>query len=332
MLKIVLSLFWIIFCFIGIANNWTHYNILDFIIVIAITVSPFVIYKFVSKRKLIKNNKSKEPSNIDISQETSLPNNQDFNTQTLPTTAQNTDSQPQTDLPNSFNPQNETPNKPTVAYSEMQVDNDLRILNDCINLMQSTNNLETFFSRYELAIQKSLALEQAGTNLNPIMTSQAIMQSKNSNLERILQTIYEKELTAINGLKTNKGKINRIDKLLETLSNYKADLQSLNNYKKIAINLHKLKKELTTEQNTRISEEYQETYQRAVADAERIQKDFNYLKVERYQILGESDCKHYKICKNNNNKVYYLSEYKIGKTAPPFHEQCTCTVVPYFDD
>ena len=164
------------------------------------------------------------------------------------------------------------------------------------------------------------------------MTSQAIMQSKNSNLERILQTIYEKELTAINGLKTNKGKINRIDKLLETLSNYKADLQSLNNYKKIAINLHKLKKELTTEQNTRISEEYQETYQRAVADAERIQKDFNYLKVERYQILGESDCKHYKICKNNNNKVYYLSEYKIGKTAPPFHEQCTCTVVPYFDD
>ena len=200
MLKIVLSLFWIIFCFIGIANNWTHYNILDFIIVIAITVSPFVIYKFVSKRKLIKNNKSKEPSNIDISQETSLPNNQDFNTQTLPTTAQNTNSQPQTDLPNSFNPQNETPNKPTVAYSEMQVDNDLRILNDCINLMQSTSNLETFFSRYELAIQKSLALEQAGTNLNPIMTSQAIMQSKNSNLERILQTIYEKELTAINGL------------------------------------------------------------------------------------------------------------------------------------
>lgn len=332
MLKIVLSLFWIIFCFIGIANNWTHYNILDFIIVITLTVSPFVIYKFVSKHKLIKNNKPKEPSPIDISQETSLPHNQDFNTKTAPTTAQHTALQPQTNLPNGLTSQISIPNITPGVYSTMQADGDLRILNDCRNLMQSTSNFETFFSQYELAIQKSLSLEQAGINLNPHIASQAIMQSKNSNLERILQSTYEKEVSAINGLKTVNGKINRINRLLETISKYKADLQLLNNYKKIAINLHNLKKELTTEQNTIISEKYQEAYQRAVADAERIKKDFNHLNVERYQILGEPDCNHYDICTKKNGKIYALSSYKIGQTAPPFHEKCTCTVVPYFDD
>ena len=66
--------------------------------------------------------------------------------------------------------------------------------------------------------------------------------------------------------------------------------------------------------------------------ADKVKAEFKSLGVERYQILGEPDCNHYDICAKKNGKVYALSSYKIGKTAPPFHEKCTCTVVPYFDD
>ena len=116
------------------------------------------------------------------------------------------------------------------------------------------------------------------------------------------------------------------------LSQYNDELEVVNGYSTIVNSLKKLQKELKDEHKAVISEKYQVAYQTAVADAERIKSDFENSGTERYQILGEPDCKHYKICKQNNGKVYYLSEYQIGKTAPPFHEQCTCTVIPYFDD
>lgn len=284
---------------------------------------------------LLKNNKSnkqKELKNINIAQAPSSLNNQDFVSKTEPGYKTNNNPQSQPTLPDGFTHANNIPNRISTKYSEMETQNDLRILNDCINLMQTTNNFDTFFSRYELAMKKSSTLESAGLNINPDITSQALMQLKNSNLERILQTAYEKELSSINGLKTTKGKINRINKFLETLSKYKEYLISVNSYKKIALNLHTQKRELETEQHTAISEEYQAAHQKSIADAERIKKMYEALETERYQIIGEPDCKHYKICRQNNGKVYYLSEYKTGQTAPPFHERCTCTVVPYFDD
>lgn len=66
--------------------------------------------------------------------------------------------------------------------------------------------------------------------------------------------------------------------------------------------------------------------------ANRVKEEFYSLGVERYQILGDPDCNHYEICKQNNGKIYPMSEYKTGQTAPPFHEKCTCTVIPYFED
>ncbi len=326
MLKKILSLLWTGFCLVSISHNWTHYSILDFIIVITVTTLPFVIYKLVSKKKSIKHNSSEKSNNTVISQTTNPPNRQEV------TPTQNSTLQPQAALPNNFTPTNNIPNVTPGVYSAMQADGDLRILNDCINLMQSTTNFETFFNRYELAIQKSLTLEQAGINLNSSMASQAIIQLKINNLERILQATYEKEISAINSLKTTKGKINRINKFLESLLTYKDDLKTVNNYKNIVISFNELKKELRTEQNTLISEDYQAAYQRAIADAEQIKERLESLETERYQILGEPDCNHYDICAQKNGKVYALSSYKIGQTAPPFHEKCTCTVVPYFDD
>lgn len=332
MLKKLLCLVWLGFCFTGIINNWKKYGILDFIIVITVTILPFIIYKFISKHSHNKNNNQKEINNFDIDRTPSSPNNRNFTSQPAPTPAQNITSQPQTALPDQSTPTSNIPNKVPATYSESQAQDDLRILNDCTKLMQTTINFETFFSRYELAIQKSQILEQKGMNISSDMNLQAILQLKERNLERILQVTYDKEISAIKSIKTVKGKINRINKLLDMLSQYNDELEVANGYSTIVNSLKKLQKELKDEHKAVISEKYQVAYQTAVADAERIKSDFENSGTECYQILGEPDCKHYKICKQNNGKVYYLSEYQIGKTAPPFHEQCTCTVIPYFDD
>ena len=33
-----------------------------------------------------------------------------------------------------------------------------------------------------------------------------------------------------------------------------------------------------------------------------------------------------------DGKVFDLKKYEIGVTAPPFCEDCRCTIMPYFDD
>lgn len=283
---------------------------------------------------LLKNNKSNKPKelrNIIISAPGS-PNNQNFTNPMPPPPTQNITSQPQIALPDHSTLTSNMPNKLSATYSKSQAQDDLRILNDCTKLMQTTTNFETFFSRYELAMKKALALQQSGMNVGNFTKSNQIIELKQNNLERILQTTYNKEISAINGLKTAKGKINRTNKLLDMLSQYSNELEVVNGYSKIVNNLKELQKELKAEQKAIISEKYQASYQATIADAERIKATYESLETEYYQIVGEPDCKYYKVCKQHNNKVYPMSEYKIGRTAPPFHEKCTCITVPYFED
>lgn len=131
-------------------------------------------------------------------------------------------------------------------YSQMQAQGDARILNDCIKLMQSTNSIETFFSRYELAMEKILTLEQAkqaGININTSITSDYVMSLKN-RADYVLQATYNKELEEINELKTANGKRNRIDKFISFLSEYQDEFEFSNVYRNIIDNLNSYKKEL----------------------------------------------------------------------------------------
>lgn len=51
-----------------------------------------------------------------------------------------------------------------------------------------------------------------------------------------------------------------------------------------------------------------------------------------YQVLSSSDDKVCSICKQKHNKIFQSSEYQVGITAPPFHPECRCIIVPYFSD
>lgn len=54
--------------------------------------------------------------------------------------------------------------------------------------------------------------------------------------------------------------------------------------------------------------------------------------VDQYEILATLDLSTSEICREMDGKVFKLSEYEIGVTAPLFHVNCRSTTCPYFDD
>lgn len=49
---------------------------------------------------------------------------------------------------------------------------------------------------------------------------------------------------------------------------------------------------------------------------------------EYYEIVAVLDNNTSKICRRKNGKIYPISEYKAGQTAPPFHVWCRSTIMP----
>ncbi len=72
----------------------------------------------------------------------------------------------------------------------------------------------------------------------------------------------------------------------------------------------------------------------SAAFATAAQRDcFNDLDVEQYQIVGTFDKKKTcNLCGDLNGKVFPMSEFREGETAPPFHPWCRCCTAPYFAD
>ena len=54
--------------------------------------------------------------------------------------------------------------------------------------------------------------------------------------------------------------------------------------------------------------------------------------VKEYQILATLDTKTSDICRKQDSKTYEIEEYVTGSTAPPFHQFCRTTTVPYYGD
>lgn len=63
------------------------------------------------------------------------------------------------------------------------------------------------------------------------------------------------------------------------------------------------------------------------------QKDcFNDLDVEEYEVVATLDSHTSDICRSLDGKVFKMSDYKPGATAPPFHVYCRSTTAPHFKD
>lgn len=69
------------------------------------------------------------------------------------------------------------------------------------------------------------------------------------------------------------------------------------------------------------------------AFANRARKDcFTDLGVKKYVIVETFDKETCSLCRSLDGKVYPMSEYKVGVTAPPFHPWCRGTTAPYYED
>lgn len=63
------------------------------------------------------------------------------------------------------------------------------------------------------------------------------------------------------------------------------------------------------------------------------QKDcFNDLDVEEYEIVATLDSRTSDICRSLDGRVFKMSDYKPGVTAPPFHVYCRSTTAPHFKE
>ena len=63
------------------------------------------------------------------------------------------------------------------------------------------------------------------------------------------------------------------------------------------------------------------------------QKDcYGELGVERYKIVASFDQDTCELCGALDGKVFKLSDYQVGLTAPPFHPWCRCCTCPYYED
>ena len=71
----------------------------------------------------------------------------------------------------------------------------------------------------------------------------------------------------------------------------------------------------------------------SAAFANEARKDcFKDLGVEKYVIVETLDNETCGLCAQLDGKVYPMSEYQVGVTAPPFHPWCRGTTAPYYED
>lgn len=71
----------------------------------------------------------------------------------------------------------------------------------------------------------------------------------------------------------------------------------------------------------------------SAAIASATQKEcFRELDVERFQFDATLDGSTCEICQSMDQKLFKMSQFEIGVTAPPIHPKCRCCTVPGFDD
>lgn len=109
------------------------------------------------------------------------------------------------------------------SYTIIQAKEHIRILKDCLNIFEKTKNLETFFTRYEYAMQIAMTLDQAAkAGAIPKTTDfpVTLMKAADSQKLRILHDSFFDHMDKISKLKTNNAKLTHWNRYLELLGQY----------------------------------------------------------------------------------------------------------------
>lgn len=130
------------------------------------------------------------------------------------------------------------------TYTTMQAKNDFRILNDSIQIILQTKNLETFFGRLSLVKEKALILREAELAGVPgICGTQPIVENLFSGEENqkkiILQASFNQAKEKADSLSTPKGKKSAWEKYLGQLQKYETEFSFEPLYTQIIENVQK---------------------------------------------------------------------------------------------
>ncbi len=105
--------------------------------------------------------------------------------------------------------------------SMIQVNNDLRIIQDCVNLVNKTTDPDVYFSRYKLMLEKAEHLKLfepyiSFTGDSPSRSLEKLKAEEQQSINDFLHRVVEK----VECLKTDSGKKNRYQKLYTDLTPY----------------------------------------------------------------------------------------------------------------
>ncbi len=107
----------------------------------------------------------------------------------------------------------------------------LRIMSDCLNILQTTLNPETFFTRFDLLIEhaKKLTTFESYVNSEQFKPDEILNQVKANKQDMIIDFInryLNSILNKIKTIKTPKSKLNQIQKFYDTLEQYKDNMDN----------------------------------------------------------------------------------------------------------
>ena len=109
------------------------------------------------------------------------------------------------------------------AISVPQAKDQVRILNDCLNIIEKTKNLETFFSRYELGMTSALTIQQAqqqfGVNSETDLPT-TFFKTANEQKTRVLFDSFWDQKDRVDKLTSPKSKINQWQRYLSLLEQF----------------------------------------------------------------------------------------------------------------
>ena len=111
------------------------------------------------------------------------------------------------------------------AISVLRGNREIEILNDCAELINTTTNINTFFSRYDIYIEKITFLSQLEKFVNiegesPSTKMKEITQEYQQTLIDFINRYWDNVLQKAASLKTAKGKQNQYKKFEESFNSY----------------------------------------------------------------------------------------------------------------
>lgn len=192
---------------------------------------------------------------------------------------------------------------------------DLEIVNDCAQLIENTVNPETFFSRYDLYMEKLAVLAEAqashrvkvkGDNLIQKYERMNTDEQKAETINAFIDRMWYDTCQKADKLKTEKGKENRYKKLFDTMSQYEGAMPDIciRHYK------HLVPIKIYSE----------EICEQILRQKDSIKKNgFSHYEY----IACSNSCPK---CKALDGKIFPLSQLRPGLNAPPMCEHCRCSI------